>query len=105
MSLPSQQLLMAETVLDSRLAVSVSVCYIKHHPVLRGIEPLDKELKTVTVCLVSHETLVYGIVMCSRAAYELLNCRVTVYFFLFLSFRRVLNVIYSFLGNSPASEF
>ena len=25
--------------------------------------------------------------------------------FLFLSFRRVLNVIYSFLGNSPASEF
>ena len=24
---------------------------------------------------------------------------------LFLSFRRVLNVIYSFLGNSPASEF
>jgi len=24
--------------------------------------------------------------------------------FLFLSFRRVLNVIYSFLGNSPASE-
>jgi len=26
-------------------------------------------------------------------------------FFLFLSFRRVLNVIYSFLGNSPAPEF
>ena len=26
-------------------------------------------------------------------------------FFLFLSFRRVLNVICSFLGNSPASEF
>jgi len=26
-------------------------------------------------------------------------------FFLFLSFRRVLNVNYSFLGNSPASEF
>ena len=25
--------------------------------------------------------------------------------FLFLSFSRVLNVIYSFLGNSPASEF
>ena len=25
--------------------------------------------------------------------------------FLFLSFRRVLNVMYSFLGNSPASEF
>jgi len=25
--------------------------------------------------------------------------------FLFLSFRRVLNVIYSFLGNFPASEF
>jgi len=25
--------------------------------------------------------------------------------FLFLSFRRVLNVIDSFLGNSPASEF
>jgi len=25
--------------------------------------------------------------------------------FLFLSFRRVLNVIYSFLGNSPAYEF
>ena len=25
--------------------------------------------------------------------------------FLFLSFRRVLNVNYSFLGNSPASEF
>ena len=25
--------------------------------------------------------------------------------FLFLSFRCVLNVIYSFLGNSPASEF
>ena len=25
--------------------------------------------------------------------------------FLFLSFRRVLNVICSFLGNSPASEF
>jgi len=24
---------------------------------------------------------------------------------LFLSFRRVLNVNYSFLGNSPASEF
>ena len=24
---------------------------------------------------------------------------------LFLSFRRVLNVIYSFLSNSPASEF
>ena len=24
---------------------------------------------------------------------------------LFLSFRRVLNVIYSFLGNSPASDF
>jgi len=27
------------------------------------------------------------------------------YKFLFLSFRRVLNVIYSFLGNSPSSEF
>ena len=27
------------------------------------------------------------------------------YSILFLSFRRVLNVIYSFLGNSPASEF
>ena len=26
------------------------------------------------------------------------------YFYLFLSFRRVVNVIYSFLGNSPASE-
>jgi len=26
-------------------------------------------------------------------------------YILFLSFRRVLNVIYSFLGNSPASEF
>jgi len=26
-------------------------------------------------------------------------------YFLFLSFRRVLDVIYSFLGNSPASEF
>jgi len=26
-------------------------------------------------------------------------------YFLFLSFRRVLNVICSFLGNSPASEF
>jgi len=25
--------------------------------------------------------------------------------FLFLSFRRVLNVIYSFLGNSPVPEF
>jgi len=25
--------------------------------------------------------------------------------FLFLSFRSVLNVIYSFLGNSPVSEF
>jgi len=25
--------------------------------------------------------------------------------FLFLSFRHVLNVIYSFLGNSPVSEF
>jgi len=25
-------------------------------------------------------------------------------FFFFLSFRRVVNVIYSFLGNSPASE-
>jgi len=29
----------------------------------------------------------------------------TQYSILFLSFRRVLNVIYSFLGNSPASEF
>jgi len=27
------------------------------------------------------------------------------YLFLFLSFRRVLNVIRSFLGNPPASEF
>jgi len=26
------------------------------------------------------------------------------HWFLFLSFRRVVNVIYSFLGNSPASE-
>jgi len=26
-------------------------------------------------------------------------------YILFLSFRRVLNVNYSFLGNSPASEF
>ena len=26
-------------------------------------------------------------------------------YILFLSFHRVLNVIYSFLGNSPASEF
>jgi len=29
----------------------------------------------------------------------------TILKFLFLSFRRVLNVICSFLGNSPASEF
>ena len=29
----------------------------------------------------------------------------TLLWILFLSFRRVLNVIYSFLGNSPASEF
>ena len=28
-----------------------------------------------------------------------------IYSILFLSFRRVLNVIYSFLGNSPTSEF
>jgi hypothetical protein len=67
MSLPSQQLVIAGNVLDSRLAVSVSAFYIKHHPDVRGIEPLDKELKTVTVCFVSHETLVYGTVMCCRA--------------------------------------
>ena len=58
MSLPSQQLVIAGNVLDSRLAVSVSAFYIKHHPDVRGIEPLDKELKIVTVCFVSHETLV-----------------------------------------------
>ena len=33
------------------------------------------------------------------------NLEDTVLSFLFLSFRRVLNVIYSFLSNSPASEF
>jgi len=33
------------------------------------------------------------------------NSHTPIVIFLFLSFRRVLNVIYSFLGNSPASEY
>ena len=33
------------------------------------------------------------------------KCGKLINLILFLSFRRVLNVIYSFLGNSPASEF
>ena len=33
------------------------------------------------------------------------NIIIIIIIILFLSFRRVLNVIYSFLGNSPASEF
>jgi len=45
MSLPSQQLLIAGNVLDSRLEVAVSVFYTKHHPDLTGIELLDKELR------------------------------------------------------------
>ena len=84
MSLPSQQLLITGNVLDSRLAVSVSVFDTKHHPDLMGIEPLNKEPQTLTLYLLSHETLVCGIVMCCRAVYELLNRRVTVFFFLFL---------------------
>jgi hypothetical protein len=45
MSLPRQQLLIIGIFFDSRLGVSVSVFYTKHHREFTGFEPLDKELK------------------------------------------------------------
>jgi len=40
-----------------------------------------------------------------RLATKTVEYQQTIFFVLFLSFRRVLHVICSFLGNSPASEF
>jgi len=50
-------------------------------------------------------TLSYSNVQISRITlYTAVCVCVNIFLILFLSFRRVVNVIYSFLGNSPASE-
>jgi len=85
--------------------------HVQNEECVAGGGALDK-------CLLSQAASMVGLVKRTRISWRnskgLLPCCVLfqrlirlflTLFCLFLSFRRVLNVNYSFLGNSPASEF